>query len=205
MVFMAGQVTVTNAGGWDWGTYGGGYHSGQSDCPDCPDAWDKQLTEDRFELVMPTEENEDGEAVRDNETCLVWERFPDRTEGTGKDGYRPWAEAYDFCIRREVGGRHGWRLPSVVELASLGDDGPDVLPEALLLLLPPYMHERSINWTTTTSPFDTAEAYFVYFGFRRDYTRIEPEMKTNEEIAFTWCVRGGPEQAAQVATGQSLF
>ncbi len=197
MTFLAGQVTDTYAKGWGKGNNENG------DCPTCCDAWDKQLTGDRFELVMPTEANPDGEAVRDNETCLVWERFPDRTEGTGNDGYRPWAEAYNFCIRREVGGRKGWRLPSVVELTSLGDDGPDVLPEALLLLLPPYMHERSTHWTTTTSPFDTAEAYFVSFGVRGHITRPGTDLKTEDE--FTWCVRGGPEQAAQVATVESLF
>ena len=54
------------------------------------------------------------EAVRDNETGLVWEKSPQTIN-------RTWTEAREVCARSDIGGRKGWRLPSVIELASLLD------------------------------------------------------------------------------------
>src|SRR6266581_4918373 len=84
-----------------------------------PQAWDKTLpandpggacpsNSSRFTCVMG------NAAVRDNETGLVWEQSPATTTHT-------WAAARFQCTDRTVGGRKGWRLPSVHELASLVD------------------------------------------------------------------------------------
>jgi len=55
-----------------------------------------------------------GAAVRDHNTGLVWEQAPDATVAI-------WGLATGYCVNKTVGGTRGWRLPSVVELASLID------------------------------------------------------------------------------------
>ena len=73
--------------------------------------WDKVLpAEDRFVILSAF----NNRAVRDNETGLVWERTPDEM-------VRPWSQAISICAERPVGGRFGWRLPSVHELMTLLD------------------------------------------------------------------------------------
>ncbi len=178
MVFMAGQVVETKAGGWDWGTYGGGWFSGQEDCPDCPDAWSKQLTEDRFERVMPTEANPDGEGVLDHETCLVWEQSPETSTPT-------WLDAIKDCYGKTVGARKGWRLPTVEELATLVDDtnGSPKLPSGNPF--DPAAVMSSAYWTITTVAGDPAEAHLVSFTSGR-----VGSVPKDQDSNF-WCVRGG--------------
>ncbi len=180
MVFMAGQVTVTKAGGRDWGTWGGGFYSGRNDCPDCPDAWDKILTDDRFELVMG------GEAVRDNETCLVWEQSPDSDP-------RNWSDAIDHCYKSEVGGRGGWRLPTIEELGSLKDtvNTNPALPSGH-----PFDTDAvksTVYWSSTTKALNTSFAWNVIFN---DGT-VHAFSKQSD--SFVWCVRSGQGHDAPIA------
>jgi len=63
---------------------------------------------ERFELVF------DGKAVLDKQTGLIWERSPDTTK-------MHWSSARGYCSDKEVGGRKGWRLPTIEELLSLVD------------------------------------------------------------------------------------
>jgi Protein of unknown function (DUF1566) len=73
--------------------------------------WDKNLpSASRFTVLADF----DNQAVRDNNTGLVWEQAPDGTAGTG-------AAAKLSCLRKVVGGTKGWRLPAVAELVSLQD------------------------------------------------------------------------------------
>src|SRR4029450_7236826 len=71
-------------------------------------SWDQTIDggQQRFNVV----ENFTGEAVLDRETQLVWERVP-AAVGSGL----AWANALEFCSRRIVAHRMGWRLPSVDE------------------------------------------------------------------------------------------
>ncbi|HKA41023.1 MAG TPA: DUF1566 domain-containing protein [Burkholderiales bacterium] len=57
--------------------------------------------------------NWNSEAVLDRETGLVWQRSP--------VGHGRWNVASSQCLLAKTGGRVGWRLPTVNELASLLD------------------------------------------------------------------------------------
>src|SRR5262249_61948747 len=70
--------------------------------------WSQHFTKGRF-TVLPLFNNE---AVLDKETGLVWEQSPDSTSFA-------WAAAIAHCYQQDVGGRKGWRLPTVEELARL--------------------------------------------------------------------------------------
>ncbi len=154
---------------------------GDGETPTCCDAWDKQLGEDRFVLVLPTDANPDGAAVRDNETCLVWEQSPSTAQQP------TWFDAHTHCFRSEVGGRGGWRMPTIEELASLKDtvntnpalpDGHPFDTDAVQL---------DFYWSSTT----VAEAPHAARVMAFDIGLIFQFTKTNEE-KLVWCVRGGP-------------
>jgi hypothetical protein len=72
-------------------------------------AWSQVLSDgDRWVVLAEF----DNEAVLDRETQLVWARDPAPSLMT-------WGEARAHCLNRQEGGRWGWRLPSVTELASV--------------------------------------------------------------------------------------
>ena len=114
-------------------------------------------------------------AVLDNNTGLVWEQAPDATIGT-------WAGATDYCVNKNVGGTRGWRLPSVVELASLIDPS---LPAPFVPASVFTGVQSAVYWSATTDAEDPANAWFVFFndgnvGFASKAGTIH-----------AWCVRGG--------------
>jgi len=122
-------------------------------------------------------------AVLDNNTGLVWEQAPD-------SGSRAWASATDYCVKKEVGGTVGWRLPSVVELRSVQDLSlPDPLVPASAFTitaggtpgvqLAPY-------WSATTVAVSPAGAWVVNFGGGD----VSGDNKTDGND-HAWCVRGG--------------
>ncbi len=137
----------------------------------CPDSWKKVLpASERFELVM------NDEAVLDKETCLVWERSPSATP-------MDWYGAIFYCYDKVVGGRGGWRLPTVEELMSLVDrtQGPPTLPAGHLFL----NVQSSFYWSATTSADGTSDAWGVDFGFGD----VGGDDKSYDD--YVWCVRGG--------------
>jgi hypothetical protein len=130
----------------------------------------------RFEPVMG------GYAVLDKETGLVWERSP----GTGKFA---WGYAISHCYNKGVGGRKGFRLPTVEELASLVDPqatSPPYLPNGH-----PFSNVQSgalsdKYWSSTTNANSIPDAWWVDFG---DGDVGAAVGKTSEY--YVWCVRGG--------------
>ncbi len=54
------------------------------------------------------------EAALDNETGLVWEMIPARVMTV-------WKNAAGICAKKTVGGKGGWRLPTLKELETLAD------------------------------------------------------------------------------------
>ena len=119
-----------------------------------PPTWSQLLTtSERFELVMG------GEAVLDKETGLVWQRTP-------------WVVAYTWdeaCNKTPynslIGGRLGWRLPTVVELTTLLDKGQTspALPIDHPFNFNVYNYEL---WTATPYTYfgSTNKAWFVTFN-----------------------------------------
>ncbi len=140
-----------------------------------PGSWHRILpASERFVLVMS------NLAVLDKETGLVWEKSPD-----GIFNYT-WVAANMYCLQKTLGGRKGWRLPTVEELASLID--PSVpSPAATLPAGHPFTNVQSslAYWSATTSPSDTSHAWWVSFSSGI----ASPGDKAPSYWA--WCARGG--------------
>ena len=146
----------------------------QTTVDNIPPAWSQTLpAAQRFVPVLG------GAAELDKETGLVWEQSPATTIHT-------WLAARFECTSRTVGGRKGWRLPSVHELASLVDpNNPGGNPD-----LPPG-HPFSSNvqssgyWSATSLASLATSAWFVNLGTGG----VGSVDKT--DALFVWCVRGG--------------
>ena len=114
-----------------------------------PPTWSQTLpASERFVLVLNNDE-----AVLDKETGLVWAK-----DANLAGGAKTWEQAVLYCRDLNIGGRKGWRLPTVEELASLvdmtgpGTDGT-ILPEGH-----PFINVQSSNyWSSTT--YEAASDY----------------------------------------------
>ena len=134
--------------------------------------WSQKLpAEKRFVLVL------DGEAVLDRETGLVWEKSPDTF-------LRNWNDAINYCYRREVGGRRGWRMPTIEELSSLVDTTQNnpALPSGH-----PFVNVQSDNyWSSTELAGSPDRAFSVVLSSGG----VGGSSKSNNE-SYVWPVRGG--------------
>ena len=137
-----------------------------------PPTWNQKLpAAQRFTIVM------DGEAVLDKETGLVWEKSPDATK-------RIWHFAADDCYKKTVGGRKGWRLPTVEELASLIDttQSNPTLPSGH-----PFQNVQSdYYWSSTAYVFDPNYAYNVSLANGTVVAGVKLSA-----MFYMWAVRGG--------------
>jgi hypothetical protein len=138
-------------------------------------AWKSQITPVvRFELVF------NDEAVFDRETGLVWQRTPHNNSSI-------WSGAVNDCIFQEVGGKLGWRLPTVEELLTLVDKSQSnpALPSGH-----PFLDVRLDDhyWTATTKtePSGTTRySYRVHFGGGSLF------YEDKQTFLYSWCVRAG--------------
>ena len=142
-------------------------------------AWSKKITDASKRFVTAWGDSTGIKyAILDTETGLVWEASPDATA-------RTWADAVAYAYAKEVGGRKGWRLPTVEELASLVDtsvSGSPKLPSGH-----PFTNVQSnFYWSSTTDVSTTSNAWVVNFSsgnvdgyFDKGYN------------GYVWCVRGG--------------
>lgn len=136
-----------------------------------PPAWSQKLpAAQRFVLVL------DGEGVLDKETGLVWEKSPDTTA-------RLWGSAVSYAYSKNVGGRGGWRLPTVEELRSLID--PTQSNPALPSGHPFTNVQSGYYWSSTTDVVSTSSAWVVFFG----NGGVLSFGKSSG--LYVWCVRGG--------------
>jgi hypothetical protein len=137
--------------------------------------WDKVLpAAERFVVL----DGFNKEAVRDNETGLVWEQSPTISANS-------WSGATFTCAQHAVGGRSGWRLPSFAELSSLVDPGV-APPGPTLPPGHPFLNvQPSIYWSATTRADDSTAAFTVDFKLGNVYAF------SKSSIYSAWCVRGG--------------
>jgi len=137
--------------------------------------WDQALTAaQRFVILMAF----NSDAVLDKETGLVWERSP-QTTAVSSSNVRL------TCANKAVGGRKGWRLPSLPELASLVD--PSVAsPGPTLSSGHPFLNVQSTNyWSASAHAENPALMWGVGFG----NGAVLGLSKAFDQRA--WCVRGG--------------
>jgi hypothetical protein len=173
MVLSAGLVLLpdrTSADRGDKPDKGGG---SATDLSGVTQNWDKNLPSNSRFAILPAFNNE---AVRDNNTGLVWERIQDLAPHT-------WVNATWYCANKIVGGTVGWRLPSIVELASVQD----------LLVPSPYINSvfnfpgtapAGNWWSATTSDVASTDAWIMDIG-----GRVNGNSKANGQ-GLAWCVRG---------------
>lgn len=139
------------------------------------ESWDDKIPNagNRFKVLSEF----GGQAVLDKETQLVWEQSPVTTLHT-------WSDARVQCTSRTTGGRKGWRLPSVHELASLIDPsvpnpGPTLPPGH------PFLNvQASIYWSASTFVGIPTLAWDVVF----ESGNVHSINKT--ATYYVWCVRG---------------
>jgi Protein of unknown function (DUF1566) len=133
-----------------------------------------------------------NEAVRDNETGLVWERVPE-------PNLWQWKDALQRCVIKRIGGRTGWRLPSLFELASLADTSAvqvapgQPVPGGSLWLTPghpfigidyaPNNYTSHYYWSSTANANDALSAFWMDFG-------IGVGNGGKAGSGHVWCVRG---------------
>ena len=116
-----------------------------------------------------------NQAVLDRETGLVWETIPARARTV-------WKNAAGICAKKTVGGKKGWRLPAVKELATLADH--TIYPPPALPTGHPFSNIEFFGyWTATEHEDYTMSAWDVNF----DYGIVGNDFKTNTN--FVWCVR----------------
>lgn len=123
----------------------------------------------RFVLML------DGEAVKDSASGLVWEREPDYI-------FDVWERSVARCATKTVGGKQGWRAPSIDEIKTLVDvDQQDPsLPAGH-----PFRNIKSgIYWTATPHPKDDIVAWQQSFFSGQAVT----DQKSGTRRL--WCVLG---------------
>lgn len=133
-------------------------------------AWDRIIpASQRFVDAL------DGNAVLDKETGLVWAEAPDST-------LRTWQDAMDYCPSLVLGGRLGWRLPTIDELGSLVDPAASGSPK-----LPgghPFQNvQADAYWSSTTNSGNINNAWTMGM----DSGSPVSDVKTNSY--YVWPVR----------------
>lgn len=141
-------------------------------------SWDQTLPANTRFIVLS---NMGGQGVLDRETGLIWAQSPDST-------LRTWQAAMDYCTTLSLGGRLGWRLPTIAELESLVDPSqtnPPMLPSGH-----PFNNVHSgWYWSSSTSSGDSSVAWVVYMLGGN----VLPSDKTGSG-GYVWPVRGGGGQ-----------
>ena len=127
----------------------------------------------RFTLVL------EGAGVKDNQTGFIWEQEPDRIHDV-------WGDSVARCATKTIGGKTGWRAPSVDELKTLID--PSQHDPALPAGHPFSNIKSEIYWTATPDPKDDIVAWQISFFSG------EPVTDQKSGTRRMWCVLGEPRK-----------
>ena len=141
--------------------------------------WDQVLPAAQRFVILPAF---NSDAVLDKETGLIWEKSPATTAGNSSN-------ARSTCANKAVGGRKGWRLPSMPELASLVD--PSVAsPGPTLPQGHPFLNIQPSNyWSASAHVENPTLTWGVGFGTG---TVLGVSKAFDNRV---WCVRGGMNTA----------
>jgi Protein of unknown function (DUF1566) len=139
-------------------------------------SWDMTLPVGTRFIVLS---NMASQAVLDRETGLVWQQSPDISRVQ-------WGSAVVQCVQNSTttGGRRGWRLPTIAELASLNDPSTGLLPAGH-----PFnavTTPGNFYWSSTAYP-DVPSLAFIQ-GFGGD---VFGGADGKTSFNHYWCVRGG--------------
>jgi hypothetical protein len=145
--------------------------------------WDKTIpVAQRF--VDALDKNSSGayEAVLDKETGLVWAKSPYTVS-------LMWDQADLYCATLNLGGRKGWRLPTIAELSSLIDMSNPGIPklpvgQTMFTNVPADTYASSAFWSSSSSA-GSSNAWTVNMG----NVFVYGSGKTNSY--YVWPVRGG--------------
>ena len=155
-------------------------------------SWDQQIPGAQRFIVLS---NWNNAAVLDRETGLVWEQDPVTAHPSDVSGI--WATATTVCVQQTTGGRAGWRLPSVHELASLVDPSAKGFGVALPAGNPFTGVVAGPYWSATVTAFEADTAYFVTFDAAFASAPVAYAPVGTGDSASIWCVRGGGPLQAQ--------
>jgi Protein of unknown function (DUF1566) len=125
----------------------------------------------------------------DKETGLVWEQAPEAIIPP----VRTWTNAIAYCLDKPVGGTRGWRLPSVVELASLINPSlpaPFVPASAFTIGDSPGV-QSAFYWSATSIADFPTNARGVSFN-GNGLAGIADKYAVG---AHVWCVRGPMQES----------
>lgn len=140
-----------------------------------PPSWDKKIEgKGRFKVLKAF----DGEAVLDKETGLVWAQSPFSQQ-------LDWAGAATLCLRSEIGGRAGWRLPRYEELASVLNPRSQELPADH-----PFDVPDALYWSATTTITNSGSSTSAAV-IRLGPGPINFNAPKTGDTLQAWCVRGG--------------
>jgi hypothetical protein len=143
-------------------------------------SWDQTLPAAQRFIVLA---NMNQEAVLDRETGLVWERNP----GVPSHFNVSWANAVGTCFQLAIGGREGWRLPTLHELQSLRDPTRPVGSGLALPVGHPFLGIAPVNYWAATVVSDFPTLAFAV-SMEAAVGIVEVQKSTSFRV---WCVRGG--------------
>jgi hypothetical protein len=142
-----------------------------------PPTWSQKLSADkRFVLVL------NNEAVLDKETGLVWEKQPNSNQIT------TFLDAFTTG-EATIGGRRGWRLPTIEELESLID--PSQSNPALPPGHPFAINSNDIFWSSTIVPIVLNQTYIMKISNGEVAGASNGGNNTQSGLYSVWRVRGG--------------
>lgn len=137
--------------------------------------WDKAMPASQRFVVLAAFNHD---AVLDKETGLVWEKSPQSAAVSLPN-------ARLACANKAVGGRKGWRLPALPELASLVD--PSVAsPGPALPSGHPFVGVQSANYWSASAHVDNPTLMWGV-GFSNG-AALGVSKAFDQRV---WCVRGG--------------
>jgi hypothetical protein len=145
--------------------------------------WDK--IEDDVNKRFKVLDKFNMEAVLDKDTNLVWEQEPSTSLFN-------WYGIDFECYNKVVGGRKGWRPPTIEELTSLVDPTAGVAP--FLPLGHPFNVLNTFYWSATTSTNPSSQAKARAWTLFTTTGAISEGNKDSSAPSATfpvWCVRGG--------------